>query len=450
MRSSQAAIDLIVAEEVTSKAVYTKKYQKPEWPGVLSGITIGIGYDCGYSSPDKIRADWGPYLAPEMVSMLVRVAGLKGAEAKAQLARARQVVSVPWDAAMQVFMHNDMPRWENIVLKAIPSAAKLSADCFGAIVSLAYNRGASFSKAGDRYKEMRAIKQHIEAGQYEKVPGDLKSMARLWPTLPGLVGRRNREAALFQKGLTNMAARKVGAVSTVDEEDGDGDGAGEMSARAAQETGDDRSDLDDVVTSLGNDGPDYSGADDANVSSTPSVSHASPPSKAEIEAVKKRLAALGYNEFGMLNGDWGGRTVGTIAAFKLDRGLNGPAIIDDALRQELDSAEAEGWHRPIAEARKNATASDIQEVVPAVKQNWWQKFVAYIIGIPAAIGAFFKNLFGDDADPTSYFSVAKRFLGDIPGEVWLLGIVAIAGFVLYKAIKAQNEIVQAYREGKIS
>lgn len=448
MRSSQAAMDLIVAEEVSSKATYIKKYQRPEWPGAQSGVTIGIGYDCGYSTPDKIRSDWGPHLPAEMISALVRVAGLTGATAKAKLAATRKIVSVPWDAAMDVFENNDMPKWEKIVLKAIPSAAKLNADCFGVIVSVAYNRGPSFSKAGDRYREMRAIKQHIDAGQYSKVPADLKSMARLWPTLPGLQGRRKREAALFQKGLDKMAAQKLGAVSEVDE--GEDTGAGEMSARAAQETGDDRSDLNDIVTSLGNDEPDDSGADDANVSSAPSVSHAPPPSKAEIEAVKKRLAALGYNEFGMLNGDWGGRTVGTIAAFKLDRGLNGPAVIDDALRQELDSAEAEGWHRPIAEARKNATASDIQEVVPAVKQNWWQKFIAYIIGIPAAVGAFFKNLFGDDADPTSYFSVAKRFLGDIPGEVWFIGVVAIAGFILYKAITAQNEIVQAYREGKIS
>lgn len=436
-------MDLIVAEEVSNKATYIKKYQKPEWPGAQSGVTIGIGYDCGYATPDKIRSDWGPRLSANMVSALVRVAGLTGAAAKAKLADTRKIVSVPWDAAMDVFENNDMPKWEKVVLKAVPSASKLNADCFGVIVSLAYNRGPSFSKAGDRYREMRAIKQHIDAGRYEKVPAELKSMARLWPSLPGLQARRKREAALFQKGLNSMAAQKLGAVSSVDEQDG----AGEMSARAAQETGDDRSSINDIVTSLGNveDGTD-----------APAVSHEQPASKAEVEAVKKRLAALGYNEFGMLNGDWGGRTVGTIAAFKLDRGLTGPAIIDDELRRELDRAETDTnkdgtpWHRPIAAARKNATAADIQEVVPAVKQNWWQKFIAYILGIPAAITAFFQNLFGDDADPSSYFSVAKRFVGHIPMEVWLLGIVAIAGFILYKATTAQTEIVQAYREGKIS
>ncbi len=441
MRSSQAAVDLIVAEEVTSKAVYTKKYQKPEWPGAQSGITIGIGYDCGYSTPDKIRADWGSHLSKEMVAMLVRVAGLKGDKARAQLARTRQIVSVPWDAAMQVFMHNDIPRWEAIVLKAIPSASKLSADCFGVIVSLAYNRGPSFSRAGDRYKEMRAVKQHIDGGKYSLVPNDIRSMGRLWPALPGLVARRKREATLFQKGLNAMAPRLVGAV----DEDPDA-GAGEMSARAANETGDDRSLPNDIVTSLGSD----EGDTDADISNSPSVTHDTPPSSAEIEAVKKRLAALGYNEFGMLNGDWGGRTVGAIAAFKLDRGLSGPAGIDDELKNELDEAEAEGWHRPIADARKNATAKDLENTVPSVKQNWWQKLWAYVLGIPAAIAAFFKDLFDNTSDPSSYFGMVKQFLVGVPMEVWLIGLVAIAAAILYNAHRSQDATVQAYREGKIN
>ena len=45
MRSSQAAFDLIVKEEVSSEAVYRKKYQRPEWPGVNSGATVGIGFN---------------------------------------------------------------------------------------------------------------------------------------------------------------------------------------------------------------------------------------------------------------------------------------------------------------------------------------------------------------------------------------------------------------------
>ena len=54
---SQAAFDLIVAEEVSSQAAYNARYQRPERPGGQSGITVGIGYDCGYATPERIRAD---------------------------------------------------------------------------------------------------------------------------------------------------------------------------------------------------------------------------------------------------------------------------------------------------------------------------------------------------------------------------------------------------------
>ena len=40
MRSSQAAFDLIVAQEVSSKAYYEKNYRRPEWPGEQSGATV--------------------------------------------------------------------------------------------------------------------------------------------------------------------------------------------------------------------------------------------------------------------------------------------------------------------------------------------------------------------------------------------------------------------------
>ena len=57
---SQAAIDLIVCEEVSGKEVYERNYRRPEWPGGSSGVTIGIGYDVGAGVSDKAQlwADW--------------------------------------------------------------------------------------------------------------------------------------------------------------------------------------------------------------------------------------------------------------------------------------------------------------------------------------------------------------------------------------------------------
>lgn len=201
VKSSQAAIDLIVAEEVSSQATYQQMYQHPEWPGGASGVTIGIGYDCGYSRPDIIAADWGDKLPAPMVKCLEDVAGVTGSPASSYAHQLRGAVTVPWDAAMAVFIGRDMPKWEAIVAHALPNTDKLSPDSFGALVSLAYNRGASFSNAGDRFREMRAIHDLMAAEQFDQIPGEFRSMKRLWPNVSGLQHRRDHEADLFQKGL---------------------------------------------------------------------------------------------------------------------------------------------------------------------------------------------------------------------------------------------------------
>jgi hypothetical protein len=201
---SKAAFDLIVSEEVSSQATYTARYQRPEWPGGASGITIGIGYDCGYATADKIRSDWTARIPPEMVEALVRVAGVSGEAAHSRLAGIRPLVSVPWAAAIDVFANVDLPKWTATVRKALPNCDKLSPDCFGALVSLAYNRGPSFSNAGDRYAEMRSIKAHMAAQQFDKIPADFRSMKRLWAStsLRGVALRRDHEADMFQRGLS--------------------------------------------------------------------------------------------------------------------------------------------------------------------------------------------------------------------------------------------------------
>ncbi len=202
LKSSQAAIDLIVAEEVSSRAYYEANYQHPEWPGGASGVTIGIGYDCGYSKPDVIRADWGDKLPAAMVNALVGVAGITGPPAHSHAHELHGVVTVSWDAAMAVFMQRDMPKWEGIVTRALPNTDLLTPDSFGALVSLSYNRGASFSNAGDRYREMRDIRDHMVRHEFSEIPDDFRAMKRLWPNVRGLRDRRDHEAALFAKGAT--------------------------------------------------------------------------------------------------------------------------------------------------------------------------------------------------------------------------------------------------------
>lgn len=202
---SQKADDLIIACEVGSRKQYEKKYRRPEWPGAASGVTVAIGYDLGYASPKKIRKDWSGRIPDAMVDEMIRCSSVTGAEAQRLLPRARRKINIPWEAAIAVYSEIDIPEWTQRVCDAIPGAAGLHPHCLGALTSLAYNRGASFKKAGSRYAEMRAIREHVMSGELDKVPADIRAMKRLWsPTkLRGLHIRRDKEAALFSLGLNS-------------------------------------------------------------------------------------------------------------------------------------------------------------------------------------------------------------------------------------------------------
>jgi hypothetical protein len=208
---SQESIDLIVAEEVSSEATYRARYEHPEWPGGHSGITIGIGYDVGYATPKDFRADWTTLIPQQMIETLSEVVGLTGEKAHSRLTHVRPLVTVPWEVAKTVFLNHDVPKWIGIVEKALPNCDKLSPDCLGALVSLAYNRGPSFATAGTRYAEMRAIKAHMTMKQFNLIPGDFRSMKRLWPNKSerGLPIRREHEARLFERGLTAIKQGEV-------------------------------------------------------------------------------------------------------------------------------------------------------------------------------------------------------------------------------------------------
>jgi hypothetical protein len=199
---SREAEDLIIDEEVSSKAYYERHYRRPEWPGGASGVTIGIGYDLGYSSAATIAEDWSPVVQASMVTAMQAVAGLHGERAHNALNRVKYAIEVSYDEAMHVFDDTDKPRWIRITNNALPNCDKLHPHCLGALVSLAYNRGASFSSGGDRCREMRAIRLHMANEEFFRIPTEFRSMKRLWRN--GLVGRREREARLFERGLSIM------------------------------------------------------------------------------------------------------------------------------------------------------------------------------------------------------------------------------------------------------
>jgi len=193
------------AAEVTSRTFYETHYRHPEVPGGQSGVTIGIGYDCGQTTAACIRADWTGKVADSMVERLGETAGLKAARARAVLPRLRSVVDVPWGIALDVFSNTSVPKYLRLCV-SLPHFDELPPDCRGVLLSLVYNRGASFSSEGTRYSEMRAIKQDMAARRFSDIPDRIRSMKRLWttPSVRGVALRREQEALLFEKGLADL------------------------------------------------------------------------------------------------------------------------------------------------------------------------------------------------------------------------------------------------------
>lgn len=211
---SDAARDLIVLCEVTSRSEYEARLARPTWPGGGSGVTIGIGYDvgAGVGSPDKLWNDWRGHLPDASIALLEPAIGVTGDAARSLVSR-MQSVYVPWDDAIAVFDKTTIPEEYAKCVKYLPNFEALSLDCKGALVSLVYNRGPSFNLTDDRYREMRAIKAHMTAKEFDKIPGEIRSMKRIWAGKGqgGLLTRRDKEADLFQRGLTGAPAEPSAA-----------------------------------------------------------------------------------------------------------------------------------------------------------------------------------------------------------------------------------------------
>lgn len=179
--------------------VYNRKYRKPIVPdpaNTSSGVTIGIGYDCGQYSANKIKLDWQSVLPLNMVNALTAVAGLKKQQAVKQLPSVKNV-DVPIESALQVFYNTTIFEFAKKAAAIYPDLFKLHPVEQSVIVGLVYNRGASLD--GDRRREMRALVAAIQQTDEKAIAELIRSMIRLWPDTPGLRRRRLAEAALVDE-----------------------------------------------------------------------------------------------------------------------------------------------------------------------------------------------------------------------------------------------------------
>ncbi|MBC7890193.1 MAG: hypothetical protein H7Z13_20145 [Ferruginibacter sp.] len=190
-------------------AVYNKKYRKPVVPDperTSSGVTIGIGYDCGQYTANKIKLDWQSVLPLNMVNALVKSAGLKKQQAVNCLPLLSDV-DVPIETALQVFYNTTIFEFGKKASRIYPDLFKLHPVEQSVIVSLVYNRGADLE--GERRREMKQLIVAIKNDNDKEIADLIRSMCRLWPDTAGLRRRRQAEAALIELADTPVAEADV-------------------------------------------------------------------------------------------------------------------------------------------------------------------------------------------------------------------------------------------------
>jgi len=398
---SRAAFDLVVASEVTSQAVYERKYRHVlEYPGEQSGPTGGIGYDFGTQTKSQISADWGDKVDAGMLKVLLGASGKRGDAAAAYSRATRGQVDIPWDLAIEVFAGHDLPRYLAILEHYCPGAEALGPDCKGVLFSIAFNRDAAgFVKPGPRYAEMREIRACVASGDLARIPGLIRSMQRLWPKTSGLYARRETEARLFERGLATHH-------------------------------------------------PD----EHARLETTPPA-----PDPDVVVQVQTRLRELGYYDAGSVDGQLvrKGRAEAAILAFRHEHDLPLIPGIDDELLAALARAEP----RQVSEVRASATTQDLREqgvktiaITDQIK-GWGGK----IFGAGSSLSV--TGLLALITDKATAVSGAKDAVGalGIPPQAWLWLLAAIVVFAIFAGLgvliwtvahKVEVKRLADYRTGK--
>ncbi len=146
---------------------------------------------------------WKDIFTADELNRLSKAAGLMGEEAAAYYPEIKDIgFSLP-DAA-RVFITRTLPEYRQKLETAFPGAKDLPPLCYGAMLSIVYNRGASLK--GDRRREMKAIHDAIIAKEYQLIPDEIRKMKRLWinTSIDFLVPRRESEARICDLGLAEI------------------------------------------------------------------------------------------------------------------------------------------------------------------------------------------------------------------------------------------------------
>lgn len=169
----------------------------PEWPGGASGVTVGIGYDCGYYSNKVILSDWAVLKLADR-TRLGDAHGLTGQRARVRKNEVHDIF-VQWAIATDVFDRVDVAREYANAKRAVPGFEDLRPNAQAAWISLGFNRG--WQMSGPNRLEMRAARDCAPKRDYEGMAIQFRKMIRVWRGTEierGMTRRRIAEAKLLE------------------------------------------------------------------------------------------------------------------------------------------------------------------------------------------------------------------------------------------------------------
>lgn len=177
----------------------------------------------------------------------------------------------------------------------------------------------------------------------------------------------------------------------------------------------------------------------------------------DLIEIQNDLIGFGYHEVGNAEGRVGGRTVGAIKAFFIDRGVTSRSEYPgskEVLIAELNKAAGENWHRPVAPGRAFATekelAPTVSSIAPAQSAGLLQKLTAWFTGTSATVGAAVKFLPDANDQAYPYWSMIQQFFPSVPQLLFFTLVAAVAIITVRQIEKSKKATVDDYQTGKIN
>lgn len=169
-----------------------------------------------------------------------------------------------------------------------------------------------------------------------------------------------------------------------------------------------------------------------------------------VEVVQRKLKGMGYFDVGIIDGYWGGKTAAGIKAFFVDRGITSIAEMGPTLDDAISDAEADGFKRPIAASRANATPKDIAPHVESVRLTLWQRFGAKIATVATGLGLTGSSLMDMFQTIQDKMAPVQNAFSKVPASVWMLLAFGLAVAVWYFTDRAAKAATKDFNVGKLN